>query len=78
MGLKSSVQPPHRANSGFKVKYHYLGESHYSVLDTQMSLFWLFIALDIEEKAYLLLLSITVSIMNKAHKHTETEVPKAG
>lgn len=43
-----------------------------------MSLFWLFIALDMEEKAYLLLLSITVSIMNKAHKHTETEVPKAG
>lgn len=47
------------------------------MLDTQMSLFWLFIALDMEENAYLLLLSVTVSIMNTVHKHTETEVPKA-
>lgn len=47
------------------------------MLDTQMSLFWLFIALDTEENAYLLLLSVTVTIMNIAHKHTETEVPEA-
>ena len=47
------------------------------MLDIQMSLFWLFIALDTEENAYLLVLSVTVSIMNTAHKHTETEVPTA-